>query len=471
MKITAKEPIQFVEAGNVWGTINGTLSDQVDLQEALDLLVPYTGATANINLNTRSIFMPSGSIKDAAGLDSFNANNRELFAPSGVSLLNWAGAVTIYDSYAVGSAQFTSRELYDSALTAALSWSSRELIDLVNVRSLNWNSRELLDAGGIYPSVDWGNYGLINIGVTNAGSLLDWSTGAGGSVKIYGGSTRELVGDFSNSILYNVANASPAYNWANYQLYDDFNSVSIDHNFHLLQFLGQTKIDWQNATAFDTGAILSIHWQDRLLYDASGIFSVDYSLRTLTNSAGTNVLNWSSSYARARSRFSISSVGALSPVSELHIDSGNATASALKFTAGTTTGQTSTDGFDLGITTTGIAEIRQRENLALDIYTNNTLRWTWLAAGGATVADAFNFAFNATTGTKLGTATTQKLAFHNSTPVIQRAGAAQSAAAATAATNVAPFGFTTAAQADAIVTLVNEIRAALVEKGLIKGSA
>lgn len=76
-----------------------------------------------------------------------------------------------------------------------------------------------------------------------------------------------------------------------------------------------------------------------------------------------------------------------------------------------------------------------------------------------------------TIGTKIGTSTSQKLAFHNSTPVIQRAGAAQVAVVTTASTNVTPFGFTTAAQADAIVTLVNEIRAALVQKGLIKGAA
>lgn len=36
-----------------------------------------------------------------------------------------------------------------------------------------------------------------------------------------------------------------------------------------------------------------------------------------------------------------------------------------------------------------------------------------------TVANAVNFAFNATTGTKLGTATNQKLSFWNATPIVQ----------------------------------------------------
>lgn len=42
-------------------------------------------------------------------------------------------------------------------------------------------------------------------------------------------------------------------------------------------------------------------------------------------------------------------------------------------------------------------------------------------AGGITIADAKNIVLNTTTGTKIGTATGQKLAFHNSTPTVQYA--------------------------------------------------
>jgi len=35
---------------SVWGEITGTLSDQTDLQSALNAKVPYTGATGNVNL-------------------------------------------------------------------------------------------------------------------------------------------------------------------------------------------------------------------------------------------------------------------------------------------------------------------------------------------------------------------------------------------------------------------------------------
>lgn len=39
----------------VWGGITGTLSNQTDLQSALDLKVPYTGATTNVNLGEYEI--------------------------------------------------------------------------------------------------------------------------------------------------------------------------------------------------------------------------------------------------------------------------------------------------------------------------------------------------------------------------------------------------------------------------------
>jgi len=74
-------------------------------------------------------------------------------------------------------------------------------------------------------------------------------------------------------------------------------------------------------------------------------------------------------------------------------------------------------------------------------------------------------------GTVYGQSASDLIAFHGASPSAQRSGSAQAAVATTGATNSSPYGFTTAAQADAIVTLLNEIRAALVAKGIIKGSA
>lgn len=103
---------------------------------------------------------------------------------------------------------------------------------------------------------------------------------------------------------------------------------------------------------------------------------------------------------------------------------------------------------------------------------NGTSANVWaLDANAATLthADGFNYIFGTSTGSKLGSAANEKVAFHGATPVVQRSGAAQ-AAVATNAAALASFGFQQA-QADGLVTLVNELRAAMVEKGFIKGSA
>lgn len=64
------------------------------------------------------------------------------------------------------------------------------------------------------------------------------------------------------------------------------------------------------------------------------------------------------------------------------------------------------------------------------------------------------------------------MGFFGATPTeAQLAATAQSAVATTAATSTSPFGYTTSAQANGIVTLLNQIRSDLVTLGLIKGSA
>lgn len=66
--------------------------------------------------------------------------------------------------------------------------------------------------------------------------------------------------------------------------------------------------------------------------------------------------------------------------------------------------------------------------------------------------------------------TGEKLGLLGATPIIQRTGAAGAAVATTAATNSSPYGFSEA-QANGIITLLNECRATLVAFGLHKGSA
>jgi hypothetical protein len=106
-----------------------------------------------------------------------------------------------------------------------------------------------------------------------------------------------------------------------------------------------------------------------------------------------------------------------------------------------------------------------------------------ITSGTHTLADAANIVVGTTTGTKIGTATTQKIGFWNTTPVVQPSGANQAAitntAIGTADGALVSIGTTysnTVANninnnfAD-IATLLNEIRTALVNVGIIKGAA
>jgi len=77
-------------------------------------------------------------------------------------------------------------------------------------------------------------------------------------------------------------------------------------------------------------------------------------------------------------------------------------------------------------------------------------------------------------GALFATTATQKVAFHGAAPVVQRAGASQAAvstnALAVAGTYSQAEVTAIATRAAALTTLVNELRAALVEKGLIRGT-
>lgn len=88
-----------------------------------------------------------------------------------------------------------------------------------------------------------------------------------------------------------------------------------------------------------------------------------------------------------------------------------------------------------------------------------------VTTNGVTITDV-NVVLSTGTGSKIGTATGQKLGFHNATPTAQRSGADQAALVA-----ITGGESPTEAEHNLVITLVNELRAALAEKGLIKGAA
>jgi hypothetical protein len=100
--------------------------------------------------------------------------------------------------------------------------------------------------------------------------------------------------------------------------------------------------------------------------------------------------------------------------------------------------------------------------------------------GDITVGDAINFILNTVTGTKFGTAATQKLSLWGVTPVVQPAGVNQAALTnSSGGTYDGTIQAVAGSGADAAInnnftelhTLLDEIRTALVNAGIIKGSA
>ena len=94
--------------------------------------------------------------------------------------------------------------------------------------------------------------------------------------------------------------------------------------------------------------------------------------------------------------------------------------------------------------------------LAFKVQNNGTMstRLT-LQAATLTLADALNIAVNTTTGTKIGTATTQKIGFYNSTPVVQPAAIAD--LTVTATTGTLPITNGTVTIANAATPTVTEL--------------
>ena len=116
---------------------------------------------------------------------------------------------------------------------------------------------------------------------------------------------------------------------------------------------------------------------------------------------------------------------------------------------GTTSTAWSTSGTGLGVNAaSGFA------GRLLDLQINGTSEWSW-SNTTFTLGDANDIALGTTTGTKIGTATTQKLGFYNATPVVQPTAVADITTTATSGSLPTPDGTVTIA--DATTPTVTEL--------------
>lgn len=154
--------------------------------------------------------------------------------------------------------------------------------------------------------------------------------------------------------------------------------------------------------------------------------------------------------------------GNVTATAKVHIGAGSASASTapLKFTSGAL----------MTAPEAGAVEFLTDKYYAT--ITSGAARKEFIMGDNA-ITDAVNIVFGTSTGSKIGTATSEKIGFWNATPIVQPASANQ--AALTLDTDVTGADTVDKSAVDsnftALQTLVNQLRADLVATGLIKGEA
>lgn len=222
----------------------------------------------------------------------------------------------------------------------------------------------------------------LDIVATNKGVLIPRLniTNLGNISPVTGGSTVGLLAYNTNTStgegfhFWNGSRWVRIDNERNWSVFGNQGTNTTDH------FLGTTdnvpiRIKTNNSDRFEVST------DGRLLAFANG--TVSNPVFSWFNDADTGL------FKPADNQFAISTAGAermrvidngnvgigiSTPQNALHIDGGNATASNIQFTAGTTTGTNSTDGFTIGIDAQGNGILRNQENADIKFFTSNVER-------------------------------------------------------------------------------------------------
>jgi len=386
--------------------------------------VPYSGATSSVDLGNYSLTASTVRFKDPAypgqsGYIDLNNSTYTLRDVSGFAtnlLVNDIGANNgTYNTLSANSATIT--QLNDLSLNASI---------LPDSRQLKFASGDV--------ALDWGNTALMNYGV----QIYNWTTGLfynglGYTADVMNGylmdpnSAQNSVEWFNRYL--KDASGVLRYDWNNGEIFNEYGNKIIEANGYqsrLNSVNGSLSVDSQTRSLYDSSLAVSQNWESRTLnnsaglavanwengalLDDSGFDSILWTDRTMAGTNGTAFVDYSTpNQLKVIGSMSLMGSSFISPASKLQLDSGTSTASYLKFTAGTTTGQTSADGFDIGISSTGAAQINQRENSSIEFLTNNASRMTltniqltstvpWQGPSGTAGAPSITFSGDSNTG-------------------------------------------------------------------------
>ena len=186
--------------GATWGSITGTLSAQTDLQGALDNKVPYTGATADVNLGSHDLTATQGTFATGGSSDTLTVNHTSGSgkaititkggAGEGIYVNKTSGsgnAVTIVgdlEATTIKKSSGTSTQFLKADGSVDTTTYQPTLVSGTNIKTVNGNS--LLGSGNV--SIN----GITSIGSSVGATVSGTTTGTiSGSVLIPAGTISE----------------------------------------------------------------------------------------------------------------------------------------------------------------------------------------------------------------------------------------------------------------------------------------
>lgn len=167
--------IEIAANSAIWGAITGTLSSQTDLVNALNLRVPYTGATADVNLGTYDIksakYWMLDEVNNDYGSMHFTDGNYHIEDADGHKLFVIEdGFLQLHKTDTIQS------NLYTSGLTAIRDHYLPDASGTLALTSQLHNAVTIGTANGLSLSTQVLSLGLASSSANGALSSTDWNT-------------------------------------------------------------------------------------------------------------------------------------------------------------------------------------------------------------------------------------------------------------------------------------------------------
>lgn len=325
-------------------------------------------------------------------------------------------------------------------------------------------------------SQEWGNgAGTFDVMLSRTGATsLSITPSGGGACTFNKRSGADIIGSLANNAGWLRINGSVANQFLDFSYYEFGALVAFRHAGQILEFWGYeaSQLGYKPVCSFyltgsdnqvqcrnqvDTGAIKFVYPNAGTPWvGTDGVVSLGFA----ANSIVYGTLSPTGTFTfGAGSGGNVVIVNGTPALEVRHATEPRITMDR----GGTDVALINHDGSNMQIgSITSSALILQTFNVARLTISADGTSWTIASATSITLPNACNIVVNATTGTKIGTANTQKLGFWNTTAVVQPA-----AIADLGAFTGGVVGFLDAAERDGIRTKLNDILAKLRLPGFI----